>query len=80
MQATSSPRQRRVEADNEVFDRLRKYEDLLEKNKIPFEPFQRQGDKEKGVSHVGDDDLDESVQRSSPASPHVKAEDGIALK
>jgi hypothetical protein len=79
--ATSAPRQRRgAQADKEILERLRKYEDLLEKNNIAFEPFRHDSVLEKESPHVESHDREQSVQGSSPASAIVKPEAAVASK
>ena len=73
-------RRRRRFPERELLDRLRKYEDLLRQNKIPFEPLHKESTKEKGLPtgdsvDASDDEHPEprSREASTPSST-VKSE------
>jgi hypothetical protein len=61
--ATLAPRQRRRRfTERALLDRLRKYEDLLRQNNIPFEPLHSA----RGEDSRSDDSHDEQVENVAP--------------
>jgi hypothetical protein len=79
--ATLAPRQRRRRfTERALFDRLRKYEDLLRQNNIPFEPLHSA----RGEDSPSDDSHDEQVENVTPdvltSLSSEKAGSGHAVK
>ena len=83
--ATMVPRQRRRRfSERALLDRLRKYEDLLYQNNIPFEPLHSAIGEDSPNPGASDDSRDEQVASTGPdvstAVRSEKAESGREAK
>ena len=83
--ATLTPRQRKRRfAERTLLDRLRKYEDLLRQNNIPFEPLHSMARQDSRRAENGDDSQGEQMENAGPgastSSTTAKSESGRESK
>lgn len=68
VQATLARRRRRF-SERTLLDRIRKYEDLLRQNKIPFEPLHAARGEDSSNVGASDDSDNERTQGIAPKTP-----------